>query len=90
MVYIKIYTLLRCNLTQLDDDDPRHQRVKINQLGYYVSMERRTPHCKLAVVKALVETGKVRTTHAARAGASELGLAFSDMLNVVIVSFKEL
>jgi len=47
-------------------------------------MEKRTPHCKLAVVKALVEAGKVRTTHAARAGANELGLEFSGMLAVII------
>jgi motility quorum-sensing regulator/GCU-specific mRNA interferase toxin len=47
-------------------------------------MEKRIPHCKLAVVKALVETGNVRTTHAARAGAVELGLEFSDMLAVVM------
>lgn len=46
-------------------------------------MEKRTPHCKLSVVKALVEAGKMRTTHAARTGANELGLAFSDMLDVV-------
>ena len=47
-------------------------------------MEKRTPHCKLITVKALVEAGKVRTTHAARAGASELGLEFSGMLAVLI------
>lgn len=47
-------------------------------------MEKRTPHCKLAMVKALVEAGKVRTTHAARAGANELGFEFSDMLDVVM------
>jgi len=47
-------------------------------------MEKRTPHCKLSVVKALVETGKVRTTHAARTGSNELGFAFSDMLAVVV------
>ena len=47
-------------------------------------MEKRTPHCKLSVVKALVEAGKVRTTHAARTGATELGFAFSDMLDVVM------
>lgn len=47
-------------------------------------MEKRTPHSKLSVVKALVEAGKVRTTHAARTGANELGLAFSDMLDVVM------
>ena len=47
-------------------------------------MEKRTPHCKLAVVKALVEAGKVCTTHAARAGANELGFVLSDMLDVVM------
>lgn len=47
-------------------------------------MEKRTPHCKLVIVKALIEAGQVRTTHAARAGASELGLGFSDMLAVVM------
>ncbi|EQD78570.1 hypothetical protein B1A_02191, partial [mine drainage metagenome] len=43
-------------------------------------MEKRTPHCKLAVIKALIDAGKVRTTHTARTGADELGLGFSDML----------
>jgi len=47
-------------------------------------MEKRTPHCKLTVVKALVEAGKVRTTHAARVGANELGLELSDMLDIVM------
>jgi motility quorum-sensing regulator / GCU-specific mRNA interferase toxin len=47
-------------------------------------MEKRIPHCQLAVVKVLVEAGKVRTTHTARTGANELGLAFSDMLGVVM------
>lgn len=47
-------------------------------------MEKRTPHCKLSIVKALVEAGKVRTTHAARVGANELGFVFSEMLDVVM------
>jgi len=46
-------------------------------------VEKRTPHCKLSVIKALVESGRVRTTHAARVGASALGLGFSDILAVV-------
>jgi motility quorum-sensing regulator/GCU-specific mRNA interferase toxin len=46
-------------------------------------MEKRTPHCRLAVVKTLVEAGRVRTTQAARVGANELGLTFSEMLDVV-------
>ncbi|MDP2751531.1 MAG: type II toxin-antitoxin system MqsR family toxin, partial [Rhodocyclaceae bacterium] len=54
------------------------------QLGYYPLMEKRTPNYKLAVLKALVEVEKVGTTHAARTGASELGLEFSDMLDVVM------
>ena len=47
-------------------------------------MEKRTPHSKLTVVKALVEAGKVRTTHAARCGATELGFDLADMLAVVM------
>lgn len=47
-------------------------------------MEKRTPHCTLTMVKILVEAGKVRTTHAARVGANELGFTLSDMLDVVM------
>lgn len=47
-------------------------------------MEKRIPHCKLLIVKTLVEAGKVRTTHTARVGANELGLSLSDMLDVVM------
>lgn len=47
-------------------------------------MEKRTPHCKLTAVKALIEAGKVRTTQSARSGANELGLDFSGMLAVVM------
>ena len=47
-------------------------------------MEKRTAHCKLAVVKALVEAGKVRATHTARVGATALGLELSGMLAVVM------
>lgn len=47
-------------------------------------MEKGSPHCKLTVVRALIEAGKVRTTHAARVGAIDLGLSFSEMLNVVM------
>ncbi|MGC3988064.1 MAG: type II toxin-antitoxin system MqsR family toxin [Pseudorhodoferax sp.] len=46
-------------------------------------MEKGTPHCKLVVVKRLVAAGNVRATHAARSGASALGLTFADMLGVV-------
>ena len=47
-------------------------------------MEKATPHCKLAVVKAMVVAGKVRTTRGAREGAVALGLDFDGMLAVVM------
>jgi motility quorum-sensing regulator / GCU-specific mRNA interferase toxin len=47
-------------------------------------MEKRTPHCKLNVVKALVEAGKVRATHSARLGATGLGFELPEMLAVVM------
>ena len=43
-------------------------------------MEKRTPHGKLSVAKSFIEAGKVRTTHAARAGADALGFDYSGML----------
>ena len=46
-------------------------------------METQTPHCKLSVIKALVETGKVRTTYSAEQGAAQMGLSVSGMLAVV-------
>lgn len=46
-------------------------------------MEKKTPHCKLVAVKALVETGKVRTTNAARIGADALNFDLRDMLAVI-------
>lgn len=47
-------------------------------------MEKGTPHCKLPVLKALAEAGKVRTTHAARVGADALGFDYAGMLAVVM------
>ena len=52
-------------------------------------MEKRTPHCRLAVVNALVEAGKVSATRSARTGAAALGLEFSDMLAVVMALTPE-
>jgi len=46
-------------------------------------MEKRTPHCRLAIVKALIDAGKVQTTNAARSGATALGFDYSGMLAVV-------
>ena len=46
-------------------------------------MEKRTPHCKLAVVKELVAAGKVRTTVSALAGGAALGLGFEEIIGAV-------
>lgn len=47
-------------------------------------MEKQTPHCKLSVIKTMVSAGKVRTTRAAREGATALGFDFDGMLTVVL------
>ena len=46
-------------------------------------MEKRTPHCNLSLVKALIEAGKVRSTHTARTTAALLGFDFKGMIAVV-------
>ena len=46
-------------------------------------MEKHTPHCKLSVIKTLVENGKVSSTVSALKGAAALGFDFDDMLNVI-------
>jgi motility quorum-sensing regulator/GCU-specific mRNA interferase toxin len=46
-------------------------------------MEKRTPHCKLSVVKALIDAGKVRATLSAVAGAAALGFDFEAMVGLV-------
>ena len=46
-------------------------------------MEKGTPHCRLSVVKALVEAGQVRATFSALAGAAAMGLDFDAMLGIV-------
>ena len=47
-------------------------------------MEKRTPHCKLTIVKAMVNAGKVRATKAAREGGAALGFDFDGMLAVIL------
>ena len=47
-------------------------------------MEKRTPHCKLRLVKALVEAGKVRATFTALISGAALGLDFDGMVGVVM------
>lgn len=46
-------------------------------------MEKRTPHCKLSVVKTLVEAGQVRATVTALAGGAALGLDFEGRVSIV-------
>jgi motility quorum-sensing regulator/GCU-specific mRNA interferase toxin len=46
-------------------------------------MEKKSPHCKLAVVKTMVEAGKVRSTLSALTGGAALGFDFDGMLDVV-------
>jgi motility quorum-sensing regulator / GCU-specific mRNA interferase toxin len=46
-------------------------------------MEKWVPHCRLSVVKALVEAGKVRATFTALTGGAALGLDFEGMVDVV-------
>ena len=46
-------------------------------------MENRTPHCKLAVVKAMVAAGRVRATVSALAGGAALGFGFEEIVGVV-------
>ena len=46
-------------------------------------MEKHTPHCKLSVIKTLVENGKVSSTVSALKGAAALGVDFAEMLAVI-------
>lgn len=46
-------------------------------------MEKRTPHCKLAVVKSLVAAGKIRATFSALAGGAALGFGFEEIIGVI-------
>ena len=46
-------------------------------------MEKRTPHCTLAVVKKLLAAGKVRATVSALAGGAMLGFGFEEIVSVV-------
>ena len=46
-------------------------------------MEKRVPHCKLALVRTMVAAGKVRATVSALAGGAALGFAFEEIVGVV-------
>ncbi|WP_440090457.1 type II toxin-antitoxin system MqsR family toxin [Pseudomonas fragariae (ex Marin et al. 2024)] len=45
-------------------------------------MERRTPHCKLTVVRSLIEAGKVRSTRSALMGGAALGFDFDEIVAI--------
>ncbi len=47
-------------------------------------MEKGTPHCKLSVVKGMVEAGQVRSTVSALTGGAALGFNFEGMLGIVM------
>jgi motility quorum-sensing regulator/GCU-specific mRNA interferase toxin len=46
-------------------------------------MEKSTPHCKLIIVKRLLEQNKVMISNVAYEGAARLGLDKSDILKIV-------
>ena len=47
-------------------------------------MGKAAPHCKLPVVKALIEAGKVRSIQSALAGAAALGFDFAGIVAVIM------
>ena len=51
-------------------------------------MEKGTPHCKLPVVKALIEAGKVKATASAFSGARELGINDLGGMCAVVMSLS--
>lgn len=46
-------------------------------------MKKGSPHCKLPVVKAMIEAGKVRSTMSALAGGAASGFDFDGIVGVV-------
>jgi motility quorum-sensing regulator/GCU-specific mRNA interferase toxin len=47
-------------------------------------MEKRSPHCQLSRVKALIQEGKVRSTFSALSGGAALGFDFDGIVAVVL------
>lgn len=47
-------------------------------------MEKRSPHCKLPAVKAMMAAGKVRATYSALVGGAALGFDFAGIVQVVM------
>ncbi|MBR8652891.1 type II toxin-antitoxin system MqsR family toxin [Achromobacter sp. Marseille-Q0513] len=46
-------------------------------------MEKHTPHCKLQVVRMLLEAGRFRATGSALHGAASLGLDLNGMVDII-------
>ena len=46
-------------------------------------MEKKTPHCRLPVIRSLIQAGRVRSTWSALAGGAAMGLDFEGILGVV-------
>jgi motility quorum-sensing regulator / GCU-specific mRNA interferase toxin len=46
-------------------------------------MEKSTPHCKLSVVKAMIEANKVRSTMSALSGGAALGFDIAGIIGVI-------
>jgi motility quorum-sensing regulator/GCU-specific mRNA interferase toxin len=46
-------------------------------------MEKRIPHCRLAIVRSLLTAGRVRATATALSGASAFGFDFDDVVAIV-------
>lgn len=46
-------------------------------------MEKRKPHCPLAIVLSMVAEGRVQATQSALAGAAAMGLDYSAMIDLV-------
>ena len=47
-------------------------------------MEKRTPHCQLSVIKAMIAADNVRSTKSALLGGEAMGLGFDDIIDVVM------
>lgn len=47
-------------------------------------MEKRTPHCPLAIVKNLADQGKVTQSYAAMLGATKLGFDLQGVIEILL------
>ncbi|MGP1613827.1 MAG: type II toxin-antitoxin system MqsR family toxin [Pollutimonas bauzanensis] len=53
-------------------------------MGLAFTWKKARPHCRLWVLKALIEAGQVRATFSALSGGAALGLDFSGMIEVIM------